>query len=88
MPPNVNPRTGEILTPPAQAAVEAGQGDMLFISPNQVKRLWSIARKVGWKDEELKAWLMREYQIDSTRKISRARYDAIMTVIEAGTEAK
>ncbi len=99
----VNTRTGEILdrkaealgrladailTPPAQAAVDAGQGDMLLISRPQRERFWAMAKDFGWKKEEVKAWLLKEHNLDSSSKIPRAKYDALCSALEAGTEAK
>ncbi len=82
----VNTRTGEIvtekLTPPAQAAVDAGQGDMLLISVPQRTRLWATAKDAGWKKDEVKAWLLKEYHIDSSSKIPRAKYDEMIARLQ------
>ncbi len=81
-PPVVNTRTGEVLTPPAQAAVDAGQGDMLLISVPQRTRLWATAKDAGWKKDEVKAWLLKEYHIDSSSKIPRAKYDEMIARLQ------
>jgi hypothetical protein len=81
----INPQTGEIL-PPAQAAIDAGHADMLVISAAQRRRLWVVARASGWKDEELKRWLLATYQVHSTSAIRRVQYDSIIEAIQRGTE--
>lgn len=51
------------------------EGDL--ISEAQCKRFYAIAKGAGWKDDDLKAWLVENYKIDSTKKISRTIYEHI-----------
>jgi phage recombination protein Bet len=81
----VDAATGE-LTPPEQRAIESGHGDMLVISEPQRKRLYAIWKSAGWPDDEVKEFLLREYNIDSTTNIPRKHYDAIVDAIRAGRE--
>jgi hypothetical protein len=58
---------------------ESDAGQQGLISEAQVKRFHAIASKAGWGDSELKEWLMKNYKIDSSTKISwkNGQYDAI-----------
>lgn len=48
------------------------------ISPKQVSRLWAIAKKDGWGEQELKDWLLKEFKIDGVNKIPYKKYDDIV----------
>lgn len=48
-----------------------------LISEAQGKRFYAIAKGAGWDDASLKGWLMDNYKIDSTKKISRTIYEHI-----------
>lgn len=41
-----------------------------LISDAQATRLMTIAKKAGWGDAELHEWLLKEYKLDSIKKIS------------------
>lgn len=47
------------------------------ISEAQCKRFHAIASKAGWGEQELKDWLMKYYQLDSSKKIPWKKYDEI-----------
>jgi len=49
-----------------------------IISEPQAKRLYAIARGNGFTDEDLKAYLLEMYSIDSTRQILKSDYEAIV----------
>lgn len=48
-----------------------------LISEAQCKRFYAIAKQACWNDDDLKAWLVENYKIDSTKKISRTIYEHI-----------
>ena len=55
----------------------------VVVSDAQLKRLYTIAVKAKRQTDEIKAWLAVRYQIDSSKQIRQADYDAIVTAIEA-----
>ena len=60
-----------------------------LISEAQAKRFYAIAKGAGWNDDGLKAWLVKNYNIDSTKKISRTIYEHICEKVKedaSGTE--
>jgi hypothetical protein len=71
-------------TPTAVSPATHGQLDTRIISEKQAARLFAISRETGWSDSELKEFLRREYQIDSTSQISRSQYNGIIDAIRAG----
>ena len=72
---------------PADEPVENLLTEAKPISEARVKRLWTIARGCGWKDQELKEWLINNYGLTSSKEIQEAQYDAIITEIQAGAGA-
>lgn len=48
-----------------------------LISEAQGKRFYAIAKGAGWNDSDLKAWLIENYGIDSTKKITKTIYEDI-----------
>lgn len=53
-----------------------------LISDAQCKRFYAIAKGAGWNDDDLKAWLVENYKIDSTKKISRTIYEYICEKVQ------
>lgn len=68
-----------------QVNVETGEivEDVRPISKEQQKRLFAVAHEVGWKDDELKAFLTAR-GVTSTAKIPRNQYDAIVAALAEG----
>ena len=54
------------------------------ISEPQMKRAWAMAKQAGWKEEELKKYLLTK-GYESLRDIKRTDYDSICKTIEHGT---
>lgn len=48
-----------------------------LISEAQCKRFHAIASKSGWGEQELKDWLLKNYQLDSSKKIPWKKYEEI-----------
>jgi hypothetical protein len=71
------------LPPIALEAPAAPQASHEPITEKQHTRLWAIFRGTGRTQEELMMWLHARFGIDSTKGISRDRYDTICTAIEA-----
>lgn len=61
-----------------------GGGNTALISEAQAKRLFAIANSVGLKQDDLRAWLKKRYNVDSSAKILRKDYEEICSAIEAG----
>ena len=53
------------------------------ISDKQRARLFVIMKKSGRDEKQFRDWLWKRYQIDSTKKISRANYDEIVAFVES-----
>lgn len=51
-------------------------------SEAQLKRLFAIAHKCNWHDEDLKLYLSEKLGIDSTKKLNYMQYDALVTYIQ------
>lgn len=66
------------------------QQQIRYISEPQRKRLYAIASNAGWKDTEVKSYLKRTLNIDSSAQIPVSRYDDVCKTLEAGvgTEAR
>lgn len=52
------------------------------ITQEQVIRFWTIARRASRSDEEIKAFLLKHYQLDSSKKIKRKDYENICRAAE------
>lgn len=50
-----------------------------LISEAQVKRLYAIAKSFGYKEEDVKQYLLGEYNIESAKGISKEQYDEIVS---------
>lgn len=74
-------------TPPAQhrepyQPQHANADD--FVHENQVHRFWShVVPNSGRSEDEVKAWLFREYGVQGSAKIKRRDYDAIERAVKA-----
>ena len=59
------------------------------ISEAQRKRFYSLAKKAGWDDEPLKAWLTKTYGWEHSADITKAKYDEVcQKVQETGGELR
>lgn len=52
------------------------------VTEKQVLRFWTIARHAGRTDDEVKAFLLQHYHLDSSKKIARKDYEAICMAAE------
>lgn len=52
------------------------------ISPPQVERLQTIARKAGHKGPAVKAWLAKDYGVESSKDLRPSDYDAVCKRLE------
>lgn len=67
--------TGKPVVQPPQSKSQAE--DLNIISEAQAKRFYAISKTAGWTDADLKSWLMSDYKIDSTKKITKGMYEEI-----------
>ena len=49
-----------------------------IISPAQGKKLWAVARRHGWDEPALRAWLIDLWNCDSIHKVKRQNFDTIL----------
>src|SRR5689334_20292254 len=67
--------------------VDTGTGEVVdeprpgIISKDQCKRLWTIARKNGWSDDDVKVWLRDTSKLESSKDIPVAKYDEIIAAV-------
>ncbi len=59
-------------------------GARTVITEAQGRRLYAIAKGAGWKDNELKAFLLRDYHIEHSKDIERSDYEKICKELESG----
>lgn len=82
------PQTRGTKVQDAGDTIDTGTGEVVdeqrpgVISKDQVKRLWTIARKNGWSDEDVKHWLQDTYKLESSRDIPIALYEGIVAELE------
>lgn len=70
-------------TPPRTVAPAASHPDAdQPITPEQVTRFWTIARRRGRDDAEIKRYLVSRYGIDSSKAIKRKDYETICQALE------
>lgn len=71
-----------LATPPAASGGK-------LISVNQIKRLWTVVDTKKWNVERVKAWLIAQYGVESSKDIKQRDYDGIIAYLEHGpvTEA-
>jgi phage recombination protein Bet len=60
--------------PPAAAPAETPKG---ALSPNQIKRMFTIATKSGWMTDQLKTLLLLEYKIEHSNELTIDQYRAL-----------
>ena len=69
-------------TPGPGPEVQAARGARV-ISDSQRRRLWTLAHKADWSDDDVKQ-LLTHFGYDSSRAIAAKDYDAICEAIETG----
>lgn len=71
---------------PTQARAErpaaTNPKDGMPISSDQAVRFWTIARRAGRSDEEIKTFLKKHYNLDSSKLILRKDYDSVVRAVE------
>lgn len=65
----IDHETGEVCPPPAD--------NEPTISEGQQKRFFAIAKSTGASNEDIKAWLKKEYGVEHTRELKRSVYDDV-----------
>lgn len=66
---------------PERPAASHPKGDEP-ITHDQVMRFWTIARRAGRSDEEVKTFLKRHYNLDSSKAMLRKDYENVVKAIE------
>lgn len=74
---DVQPETSE-----KQSCIEQPQEEIKLISEAQIKRMFAIARTHGWKNDELKQYLIDQYAVATSKEIPVSIYDDILKYIE------
>lgn len=81
------PETESPRPQPEQRAVDNGHGSDLVISEAQAKRFYAISMNAGWREPDLKTWLKETWGFDSSKAITRKKYDEICKAAVAAMEA-
>ena len=66
---------------PPQSKSQKSQSKEEVISEAQRKRFYAIARTTGSTDDQIKDWLLREYDIEHSKDITKDLYDEICTEV-------
>lgn len=77
---NVDTNTGEISTKPTKPETKPPQATQTgedTISDALAKRFYAIAKGAGWDDASLRQWMIDNYHIDSSKKITRTIYEDV-----------
>lgn len=53
-----------------------------IVTPSQLARLFAIANKNGWTNEQIKIFMERYYGIGSTKDLSRGQYDELVDIVQ------
>jgi hypothetical protein len=69
--------------PTPQAPQPAAGGERL-ISEGQAKRFFAIARGVGWSNDEIKTFLKKQLNVETSAQIPLAQYERICKAVETG----
>jgi hypothetical protein len=72
-------------TAPSAQTPAPSNGDT--ITEAQKKLLFATSRRAGWKDAELKQWLLDLWNYESTTAITRKHFDAILEQLKIGRTA-
>jgi ERF superfamily len=75
--PAFDTRTGEIHEPSPKA-----EPDARTITDGQRKRLFATAKEKGWSKELIQDALKTKFNLDSTKAITRAQYDDVVSAFE------
>jgi len=70
---------------PRKTKATAASADV--ITQAQRTRFFAIAKKAGWSEPDLKAWLEEAYGLTSSKDIPKDKYDAICTAAETAPPA-
>jgi hypothetical protein len=73
--------SGKVTSGTATGKVTYNDG---VISEAQVKRFFAIAKGAGWKDAEIKDYLMKNHGIEHSKEIPKSKYEQICKDMEAG----
>jgi hypothetical protein len=76
---DVTPTNGVTPTDPQPKPVS-------YITDPQRKRLYAIAKKAGWQDDEIKKYLVEKYKIGSSTEIKRDDYETICEYFAKGPQ--
>jgi hypothetical protein len=71
------------VTPPIHTETSSDRAPSNVISEAQSKRLFAIAREKGWAVEDVKG-IVKAAGFESSKDITKDRYDAIIKTLEAG----
>ena len=72
---DIKPPQGKSDTPPSETTGEP------LISAAQGGRFYAIAKGSGYSDEEIHAWLIESYGIESTKDIPKSKYDEMCKIM-------
>ena len=80
----VSPSGYTTKTPPTKTTTPPSKKSTGNISEAQVKRLHAISGSAGWTKKQVEDFLIMDYGLDSSKDITKDKYDEICGKIEAG----
>lgn len=83
-----DPHQREEVTPQPvrNGSVPSNGANTAQVSPSQLNRLWAIAKEHG-HDQETAKYVVNHFGFESSRDITRAKYDEVTAFLEKGVKA-
>jgi hypothetical protein len=87
-PDNRHPEPAEYRRPRPSAPRPSGPADTGVISEAQRRRLFAIAASAGKSNDQVKALIVNLTGQDSSKGITREKYEAVVAAVEASDDLK
>lgn len=68
--------------PDAQKQTNLAVAGDAFVTDAQITRLFAITREKQWSQEQLRSYMLAAFQLESTKDLKRAEYDALIRTIQ------
>ncbi len=84
-PADIDGATGEVITPKDSTPTPEGPAaPPRLITDKQRRRMFAIAHGAGWKDDEIKEYLMKEHGVEHSDKVRVEDYNQIVEHLAGG----
>lgn len=65
-----------------------GNNPTVPVSEPQLKRLYAIQKSSSWNETDVKAYLVNQFGLSSSKELNRAQYDQLVDAIQKGLPVK